>query len=56
MGNWVSLLSLNLYNKQEWNHFSGKISSIGEDQGVAGRALLRDICQMVAAVEHNMSL
>ena len=36
--------------------FFWQISSIGEDQGVAGRALLRDICQMVAAVEHNMSL
>ena len=43
--------------------FCWQISSIGEDQGVAARALLRDICQTVghvrqsrAAVEHNMSL
>ena len=43
--------------------FFWQISSIGEDQGVAVRALLRDICQTVghvrqsrAAVEHNMSL
>ena len=43
--------------------FFWQISSIGEDQGVAARALLRDICQTVGqvrqlmtAVEHDMSL
>ena len=64
----ISALSESIQQTRMKLFFCWQISSIGEDQGVAARALLRDISakrctcavghvrQSRAAVEHNMSL